>query len=97
MKLSGKDIQTIRSYFRDKPVLKAFLFGSYARNEAVDGSDVDIFVELDYSQHIGLGFAGMKLELEDILQRKIDLVSSQALSKYISPFVDKDKRLIYEK
>jgi predicted nucleotidyltransferase len=39
----------------------------------------------------------MKLELEEMLQRKIDLVSSRAISKYILPFVDRDKRLIYEK
>lgn len=94
MKLAAKDIQTIRDYFQDKPVLRAFLFGSYARNEAEGGSDIDILVELDYSEHIGLGFAGMKLELEDLLQRKIDLVSSRAVSRYIAPFVDKDKKLI---
>jgi predicted nucleotidyltransferase len=97
MELANRDIQAIRTYFRDKPVIRAFLFGSYARNEALENSDIDILVELDYTKHIGLGFAGMKLELEEMLQRKIDLVSSRAISKYISPFVDRDKRLIYEK
>ncbi len=97
MKLTKKDLQSIRAYFRDKPVLRAFLFGSYARNEAADDSDIDLLVELDYSQHIGLGFVDMKLELETMLQKKIDLVSSRAVSKYISPFVDQDKMLIYEK
>jgi predicted nucleotidyltransferase len=97
MELANRDLQAIRTYFRDKPVIRAFLFGSYARNEALESSDIDILVELDYTKHIGLGFAGMKLELEEMLQRKIDLVSSRAISKYISPFVDRDKRLIYEK
>jgi predicted nucleotidyltransferase len=97
MELANRDLQAIRTYFRDKPVIRAFLFGSYARNEALESSDIDILVELDYTKHIGLGFAGMKLELEEMLQRKIDLVSSRAISKYILPFVDRDKRLIYEK
>lgn len=97
MELDKKDIRVIKDYFRDKPVLRAFLFGSYARNEGADKSDIDILVELDYSKHIGLGFIDMKFELEEMLQKKIDLVSSNAVSKYILPFIDKDKKLIYEK
>ena len=97
MTLTKKDINTIKDYFKDKPVLKAFLFGSYARQEASDTSDIDILVELDYSQHIGLGFVPMKFDLEEKLGKKIDLVSSNAVSKYILPFINKDKMLIYER
>ena len=97
MTLTKKDINTIKDYFKDKPVLKAFLFGSYARQEASDSSDIDILVELDYSQHIGLGFVSMKLDLEEKLGKKIDIVSSNAVSKYIMPFINKDKTLIYER
>ena len=97
MTLTKRDINTIKDYFKDKPVLKAFLFGSYARQEASDTSDIDILVELDYSQHIGLGFVSMKFDLEEKLGKKIDLVSSNAVSKYILPFINKDKMLIYER
>lgn len=97
MKFSTEDINIIRTYFQDKPVLRAFLFGSFSRNEASEESDVDILVELDYSRHIGLGFIDMKLDLEEKLHKKIDLVSSNAVSKYILPFVNRDKRLIYER
>lgn len=54
MHLKEKDIQIIKNYFADKPVLKAYLFGSYSRNEADKDSDIDILVDLDYSKHIGL-------------------------------------------
>jgi len=64
MYLKEKDIEIIRNYFTGKPVLKAYLFGSYSRNEADNNSDVDILVDLDYSQHIGLGFVQMKMDLE---------------------------------
>lgn len=97
MKLSNDEIRSIAEYFQNKPVLKAFLFGSFSRDEAGENSDVDILVELDYSKHIGLGFVGMKLDLESRLHKKIDLVSSEAISRYISPFIDRDKKLIYEK
>lgn len=80
-----------------RPVLKAYLFGSYASGTAVDESDVDILVELDYSQKIGLQFIQMKLDLEKILDKEVDLVSSNGISKYIKPLIDREKRLIYEK
>ena len=99
MILSANDIAIIKEYFKQQPVLKAFLFGSFARNEASADSDIDILVDLDYSKHIGLGlgFMNMKFELEDKLKRNIDIVSSKAVSKYISPFINKDKQLIYER
>lgn len=87
----------IIDYFRKKPVLKAYIFGSVIRNEDDEKSDIDILVELDYSQSIGLEFVEMKLDLEKILNRKVDLLSSNAISKYIRPFIDKDKVLIYER
>ncbi len=97
MQLTSKEIQVISEYFSTQPVLKAFLFGSYVRNEAETSSDIDILVDLDYSQHIGLGFVTMKEGLEKKLKRKVDLVSSKAVSKYILPFIEKEKQLIYER
>src|SRR5690606_28961974 len=95
MKLSKKQIEAINNYFRVRPVLKAYLFGSYVRGEADDRSDIDILVDLDYSQKIGLQFVQMKIDLEKLLNTNVDLVSSNGLSKYIRPFVDSEKQLIY--
>jgi len=97
MELSTTEIQAIRDYFQHKPVVKAFLFGSFAREEGMRDSDVDILVELDYSRHIGLEFVNMKLDLEDKLHKKVDLISAKAVSQHILPFINKDKRLIYER
>jgi len=97
MTLEQNTITQLQNFFHNQPVKKAYLFGSFARNEADEKSDVDILVELDYSQPIGLEFFGMKIDLEEMLQRKVDLVSSKGLSKYIQPYVEKDKVLIYEK
>ncbi len=97
MQLSANDIQIVRDYFSGKPVIKAYLFGSYSRNEADKNSDIDILVDLDYSKHIGLGFVTMQSELQQKLQKKIDLVSFNGVSKYIKPFIEKEKVLIYER
>ena len=95
MKLELKYREVISDYFQNKPVLKAYLFGSFVRGEANEQSDVDILIELDYSQSIGLGFVEMQLDLQDILSRKVDLVSERGLSKFIKPFIEKEKELIY--
>ncbi len=89
-------METIREYFRTQPVLKAWLFGSFARGEETPDSDVDILVDLDYSKPVGLEFVQMQLDLMELLKKPIDLVSSRGLSKYIKPYVDKDKVLLYE-
>jgi predicted nucleotidyltransferase len=97
MSLDNDKIEAIKNYFKTRPVLKAYLFGSYVRGVANNNSDIDILVDLDYSQKIGLQFIQMKLDLEKLLNNEVDLVSSNGMSKYIKPLVDMEKRLIYEK
>lgn len=95
MILDNDKIETINNYFRTRPVLKAYLFGSFVRGEADKESDIDILVDLDYSQRIGLEFVQMKLDLERLLNSKVDLVSSNGLSKHIKPLIENEKQLIY--
>ena len=95
MKLDSRQISEIGNYFKDKPVLKAYLFGSCARDEADDKSDVDILVELDYAKPIGLEFVQMQLDLQDLLNRQVDLLSQKAISKHIQPYIEQDRVLVY--
>ena len=97
MTLDDSKIESIKNYFKTRPVLKAYLFGSYVRGVADNKSDIDILVDLDYNQKIGLQFIQMKLDLEKLLNSEVDLISSNGMSKYIKPLVDVEKRLIYEK
>lgn len=97
MDLDNNKIESIKGYFKTQPVLKAYLFGSCIRGESDDQSDIDIIIDLDYSQKIGLKFVQMKIDLEKLLNAKVDLVSSNGLSKYIKPYIDKEKQLIYAK
>ncbi|MCB0572778.1 MAG: nucleotidyltransferase domain-containing protein [Phaeodactylibacter sp.] len=95
MKLDQKNIELIKAYLQDKPVNRAYLFGSFVRGEAGPDSDVDILVELDYRNPIGLLFIRMEQDLARILNRKVDLVSAQGMSKYLKPVIDQEKQLIY--
>jgi len=93
--LQQNEIKLISEYFKDKPVLKAYLFGSYSRNQSTSDSDIDILIELDYSQQIGLKYIKMQNDLQEILKNKVDLISDNAVSKYIRPYIDHNKKLIY--
>ncbi len=95
--LTEKEINLIRRFFSDQPVNKVWVYGSYARGEARFRSDLDLLIELDYSQHIGLQFVHMKLGLEKSLRKMVDIVTARALSRYVKPFVEREKHLLYER
>ena len=94
-----KHLQIIKNYFQNLPVKNVYLFGSYANNTQTESSDIDLIVDVDYSQKQVslLDFIGWKLDLEKLVGKKIDLVSEDGVSKYIRPFIDKEKTLLYEK
>lgn len=88
-------MESLRAYFVTQPVLSAYLFGSYARGEADDKSDVDILVDLDRSVSFGLGFFGMVGDLQELLGRPVDVVTRESLSPHVAPYVTKDLLRIY--
>lgn len=90
-------IDALRIYFNTQPVLKAWLFGSFSRGEETRESDVDIIVLLDKRQPIGLRYFGMWSELEELLGRKVDLVSEGTLLPFAQKSANHDKILIYER
>lgn len=59
------------------PIKNIFIFGSYARGEEKSDSDVDVLVEL--SEPIGLRFVELADDLEDIVGKKVDLVSKNSI------------------
>lgn len=90
-------IPVISKYFSTQPVKKAWLFGSFARGEENSESDIDMLVQLDYSQKIGLRYFGMIEDLKELLGRNVDLVSERYLMPFAQESADKDKVIIYER
>ena len=98
MILSKEQIQkAINDYFTKKPVKRVWLFGSYARGEANEESDLDVLVDFEDNKKIGLRYLIWHEVIERIVNKKVQVVSNDAVSKHIRPFIDADKVLVYEK
>ncbi len=88
--------QQIADFFKNQPVLKVWLFGSFSRGEERDDSDIDLVIALDPEQPMGLRFFGMWGDLERLLNRKVDLVTEGNLAPFAHDSFNRDKILIYE-
>ena len=90
--------QQIAEYFKTQPVLKAWLFGSYARGEKKPESDVDIMGEYDKEARISLlTISHMMGELEKSTGRRVDLIEEGCLLPFAADSANRDKILIYER
>ena len=98
--MDAEMIKTIQDYFKTQPVLKAWLFGSYARGEETPDSDVDILVVFDQKKGNGVSLLkhiSIALGLEDVLRKRVDLITEGTLLPFAKTTADKDKILIYER
>lgn len=74
------------------------LFGSFARGDADDRSDVDLLVEFSETPSL-LKHVGIEYEFSEGLfgNRKVDLITRRSLNKDIAPIITKDLTTLYEK
>ena len=69
------------------------LFGSVARNEQNESSDVDVYVEMEPSL---LKRSGLKLYLEEVLNCKVDVLRNhKSMDPYITQQINRDGILIF--
>ncbi len=88
----GRLAELCRRYW----VRELSVFGSAARGEMRPDSDIDLLVEVLPDAEVGLAeHAGLMLELEKLLGRKVDLVSKNGLKPRIRPYVLADAQLLY--
>jgi predicted nucleotidyltransferase len=69
------------------PISELGLFGSYARGDYNEKSDIDILV--DFNEKIGIEFITLAHELQDIFKIKVDLVSRNGIKAKYLPYVEK--------
>jgi uncharacterized protein len=96
MNLSATEINQIKTFFADKPAKKVYLFGSYARGEADENSDIDLLIDWDYSQIKGFDYLIWLENIKLLLNKEVDFVSVKYVSHLIENYINKDKILIYE-
>jgi hypothetical protein len=80
------------------PIRKLSLFGSVLRDDFRSDSDVDVLVEFEPGAVVTfIDMADMQFELEDILRRKVDLLTPEGLSKYFRQKVLDTAQVVYER
>jgi hypothetical protein len=85
------------------PILKPYVkmiavFGSFARGEETQTSDIDLLVELkspDQRPPLGLQWFSLEDELSQKAGRPVELVNEDGLSPHIRPFIEQEKIIIY--
>ncbi len=94
MNLAPTEKEKIIEICKRNDISYCALFGSFARGEADENSDIDLLVR--FSKPIGWKFYGIAEDLQDILGKKVDLATENMLNKYIRESVLKDLQVIYE-
>jgi len=84
-----EEVLSLLAQFRDRRakefgITRIGIFGSLARGEATDASDVDVVVELERPDLLLL--VGIKQELEELLQRPVDVIHYR---EHMNPFLKK--------
>ena len=75
----------IRKVLKKHGVVKAGIFGSYARGEQKKNSDVDILVQT--SKPMGFAFMGIQFDLENKIGKKIDLITYKSLNPLLKDII----------
>jgi len=89
------DISKLIEICRQNDVAKIGIFGSMARGEATDQSDIDLVVYFSKRRSL-LALVALERQLPTALGRKVDLLTEAAISPYLRDRIKRELRLIYE-
>ena len=78
---------------RRSGVKRAAIFGSFVRGEQEEGSDLDVLVEFEGGKSL-LDLVGLKMELEEVLGRKVDLLTYNSLHPLLRDRILEEQRVI---
>lgn len=76
-----------KAQLKEFGVLEIGVFGSYATGKANEDSDVDILVDLNANKKTFRNFLSLNYFLENLIGKKVDLVTRQSLSPFIGPHI----------
>ena len=80
-------LQSVETEIRRLGVRRLALFGSVLRNEARPNSDVDVLVEFAPKEKTFDHFMALADLLEDTLQHRVEVVTTESLSPFIGPHI----------
>ncbi|KAF5418325.1 MAG: hypothetical protein C5S45_09280 [Candidatus Methanocomedens sp.] len=85
--------EKILNALKQNDVKRASLFGSVVRGELTDESDIDILVEFKGKKSL-LDLVGLKLELEEMLKRKVDILTYNSLHPLLKDRILREQEVI---
>ncbi len=89
------DTSALVNLCRENDVAKLEVFGSTARGEANDNSDVDLVVAFSKRKSL-LALVSLERKMSAALGRKVDLLTEAAISPYLRDSIKRDLRVVYE-
>jgi uncharacterized protein len=92
----NKDIRRIQKkimpILKKNNVVRAGIFGSYARGDATKKSDIDVLIKIKNGKKFSLfDLVGMEMEMEEKLGKKVDLLTYSGLSPYLKKYILEDE------
>jgi predicted nucleotidyltransferase len=88
-------VRDCREQFRALGVRRLGLFGSFVRGEQSAASDVDLLVEFEPGQKTFDHFMQLSFLLEEILQRRVEIVTLESLSRHIGPHILREVEYVF--
>lgn len=85
--------QTLIDVLKKHEVKRASLFGSVVRGEATEDSDIDLLVEFEGRKSL-LDLAGLKLDLQEVLGRKVDVLTYKSLHPLLKDRILSEQEVI---
>ncbi len=87
--ISLQQEETIKRITKRLNPLLVGVFGSYARNEQTENSDLDLLIDFEMDVNL-LDIIGLEQDLSEILGIKVDLVTINSVNKNLKPYIEKD-------
>ena len=91
----NEKIQRLLDLLKKHNARRVEIFGSYARGEAGEKSDIDVIVDFAEKKSL-LEIIGIEQELEDELGVKVDLLTRKSISPYLIKEIEKESKVILD-
>jgi len=92
--INARNKKRMMEIFKEYGVTKAAVFGSFARGEEKKSSDIDLLIKMEDGRTL-FDLGGLKVDLEELFGRKVDLVEYEALHPLLKDQILKDQVSVF--
>jgi predicted nucleotidyltransferase len=96
--IKDKLLKAVKDCAYVSDIKRLAIFGSYVSGEAKESSDVDVLIDFTENAHVGFfKYVRIRRGLSEMLGLEVDMVTPQALSKYIKDDILQQAETVYER